>query len=163
MICGYDAKRLSSTGDGSEVLLRKSTWHHTHAMEDKMKEKMTDGNNCTTSNNNSNNGNNTISITSNNSTNNNTNNSNNNISDDEILIKSDYIIGADGANSFIRNNLKIPLHGLDNMHTLMNIHFTCRNLGKLLSPRPAMLYFVYNEELVAVFVGMFFIYRYMIL
>jgi hypothetical protein len=39
------------------------------------------------------------------------------------------------------------------MHTLMNIHFTCPGLRELLSPRPAMLYFVFNESLIAVFVA----------
>jgi 2-polyprenyl-6-methoxyphenol hydroxylase-like FAD-dependent oxidoreductase len=72
---------------------------------------------------------------------------------EEISIRCDYLIAADGANSLARRTLNIPLRGEDSMHTLMNIHFTCRGLSDLLKPRPAMLYFVFNQALVAVFVA----------
>ena len=71
----------------------------------------------------------------------------------EILLKCDYLVAADGANSVVRRSLDIPLIGEDSMHTLMNIHFTCHGLLDLLKPRPAMLYFAFNEGLVAVFVA----------
>jgi FAD binding domain len=72
---------------------------------------------------------------------------------EKISIRCDYLIAADGANSLARRTLNIPLKGEDSMHTLMNIHFTCRGLSDLLKPRPAMLYFVFNQALVAVFVA----------
>lgn len=71
----------------------------------------------------------------------------------EILLKCDYLVAADGANSLARRTLNIPLIGEDSMHTLMNIHFTCHGLLDKLKPRPAMLYFAFNEGLVAVFVA----------
>lgn len=73
--------------------------------------------------------------------------------DDKVSICCDYLIAADGANSLARRTLNIHLKGEDSMHTLMNIHFTCRGLSDLLKPRPAMLYFVFNQALVAVFVA----------
>lgn len=71
----------------------------------------------------------------------------------DILMKCDYLVAADGANSAVRRSLEIPLIGEDSMHTLMNIHFTCHGLLDLLQPRPAMLYFSFNEGLVSVFVA----------
>ena len=57
----------------------------------------------------------------------------------------DYLIAADGANSFIRNKIGISLKGKAEMQTLLNVHFSCPGLRELLHPRPAMLYFVFNE------------------
>lgn len=59
----------------------------------------------------------------------------------------DYLLAADGANSFVRNSLRIALKGQSNIQTLLNVHFTCPGLQSLLQPRPAMLYFVFNEVL----------------
>lgn len=56
-----------------------------------------------------------------------------------------YLIGADGSNSFIRRSLGISMEGEEAMQYLMNVHFTCPGLRQLLQPRPAMLYFVFNE------------------
>eukprot|EP01035_Chromulina_nebulosa_P019032 gene19032-24852_t len=39
------------------------------------------------------------------------------------------------------------------LQTLLNVYFTCKGLHNHLKPRPAMLYFVFNETMVAVFVG----------
>ena len=78
-----------------------------------------------------------------------------------------YLVAADGAHSFTRRLLQIPLQGESSLHTLVNVHFTCPGLGKLLqqqqpqqqrtttttTTRPAMLYFVFNEVMVAVFVA----------
>lgn len=71
----------------------------------------------------------------------------------EIEVKCDYLVAADGANSLARRSLSIPLIGEECMHTLMNIHFTCHGLLDRLQPRPAMLYFSFNEGLVSVFVA----------
>ena len=58
----------------------------------------------------------------------------------------DYLVAADGASSLVRKALGIRLDGLEAMHTLMNIHFKCKGLrSQLQTPRPAMLYFVFNE------------------
>lgn len=75
------------------------------------------------------------------------------LNDEKVSIRCDHLIAADGANSLARRTLNIALKGEDSMHTLMNIHFTCRGLSDLLKPRPAMLYFVFNQALVAVFVA----------
>jgi len=63
----------------------------------------------------------------------------------QIEIDCKYLIACDGANSFIRNRLCIELEGVNSMQSLMNIHFSCPGLHKLLTPRPAMLYFTFNE------------------
>ena len=70
-----------------------------------------------------------------------------------ISVNCKYLVAADGANSLVRRSLDISLKGEESMHTLMNIHFTCKGLSDLLAPRPAMLYFAFNEALVAVFVA----------
>lgn len=75
------------------------------------------------------------------------------LNDEKVSIRCDHLIAADGANSLARRTLNIALKGEDSMHTLMNIHFTCQGLSDLLKPRPAMLYFVFNQALVAVFVA----------
>eukprot|EP00596_Hydrurales_sp_CCMP1899_P000793 CAMPEP_0119044178 /NCGR_PEP_ID=MMETSP1177-20130426/29244_1 /TAXON_ID=2985 /ORGANISM="Ochromonas sp, Strain CCMP1899" /LENGTH=547 /DNA_ID=CAMNT_0007013807 /DNA_START=399 /DNA_END=2039 /DNA_ORIENTATION=- len=106
LLLGYEAKDLNFTADGTNIVLKKSTY-----------KKSVD------------------------------------ISNDEIELKCDYLVAADGANSLVRRSLDIELHGQDSMHTLMNIHFTCHGLRELLNPRPAMLYFVFNESLIAVFVA----------
>ena len=42
--------------------------------------------------------------------------------------------------------------GEEKLHTLINVHFICKGLKSWLNPRPAMLYFVFNEKTVSVFV-----------
>ena len=56
-----------------------------------------------------------------------------------------YLIAADGSNSVIRESVGIKLIGESNMQELLNVHFICLGLRGLLKPRPAMLYFVFNE------------------
>lgn len=68
-------------------------------------------------------------------------------------IKCTYLVAADGASSLTRQSLGISLGGAPALQTLMNVHFTCPGLKARLQPRPAMLYFVFNEALVAVFVA----------
>ena len=65
----------------------------------------------------------------------------------------DYLVAADGSNSFVRRQLGIELQGTDQLQTLINVHFTCPGLRNRLIPRPAMLYFVFNETCVAVLVA----------
>ena len=62
-----------------------------------------------------------------------------------LQLECKYLIGADGANSFVRNAFGIPMQGDDSIQHLVNVHFSCPGLRPLLQPRPAMLYFVFNE------------------
>jgi 2-polyprenyl-6-methoxyphenol hydroxylase-like FAD-dependent oxidoreductase len=109
LLLGYEAKDLNFTAEGTNIVLKKSTYK-TKAIQ-------------------------------------------NNDLLDQIELNCDYLVAADGANSIVRRSLDIDLHGQDSMHTLMNVHFTCHGLRELLNPRPAMLYFVFNESLIAVFVA----------
>lgn len=68
-------------------------------------------------------------------------------------ITCDYLIAADGSNSYIRRKLGIPMIGNDSLQTLVNVHFKCKGLDRFLKPRPAMLYFSFNEHMVSVFVA----------
>ena len=72
---------------------------------------------------------------------------------DSLTLDCDYLIAADGAHSFIRRALGIGWHGEAALQSLVNVHFTCKGLHTSLKPRPAMLYFVFNEKSVAVFVS----------
>jgi len=57
-----------------------------------------------------------------------------------------YVVAADGAHSTIRDGLRISLQGKSGIQTLLNIHFLCAGLSKLVrTTNPAMLYFTFNE------------------
>lgn len=71
----------------------------------------------------------------------------------KIELQCDYVISTEGAHSAIREKLRIKMDGHQNLQHLMNIHFTCRGLRAVLPTRPAMLYFVFNQAMVAVFVA----------
>ena len=60
-------------------------------------------------------------------------------------ITAKYVIAADGAKSYVRDYLNIDMVGQKSLQTLMNLHFVCPGLYKYLKPRPAMLYFTFNE------------------
>jgi len=62
-----------------------------------------------------------------------------------IELECKYLIGADGASSTVRNSLGIAMEGEEAMQHLVNVHFSCPGLRDLLRPRPAMLYFTFNE------------------
>lgn len=65
-----------------------------------------------------------------------------------------YLVGADGARSTVRDQMGAAMEGDLCMQHLMNVHFTSAELGqKLLTTRPAMLYFVTNASLVGVLVA----------
>lgn len=66
-------------------------------------------------------------------------------SNDSFIIESPFIIGADGSNSFIRSQTNIVMEGVESMQSLINVHFQCKGSHKLLLPRSAMLYFIFNE------------------
>ena len=78
-----------------------------------------------------------------------------------------YLIAADGVHSFIRKQYGIPMNGNDKMQHLLNVHFRTNDaLSKVLmtnrsnnnnsdnesSSHQAMLHFIYNPQLVGVFV-----------
>lgn len=62
-----------------------------------------------------------------------------------IEVECKYLIAADGANSMVRRSLGIEMIGDEAMQHLVNVHFSCPGLRKYLQPRPAMLYFTFNE------------------
>ncbi len=72
---------------------------------------------------------------------------------EESTIQCNYLIGADGASSIVRQALNIKLNGLANMQYLINVHFHCPNLSQYLENRHAMLYFVFNHKCIAVFIA----------
>jgi 2-polyprenyl-6-methoxyphenol hydroxylase-like FAD-dependent oxidoreductase len=64
-----------------------------------------------------------------------------------------YVVAADGANSSLRAASGIRLEGQARMQTLINVHFTCKQLQHRLRAVPAMLYFVFNEHVICVIVA----------
>jgi 2-polyprenyl-6-methoxyphenol hydroxylase-like FAD-dependent oxidoreductase len=64
-----------------------------------------------------------------------------------------HVVAADGTNNFIRQRLGIRMAGDDHLQTLVNVHFTCALPVTHRSPRPAMLYFTFNEDAVIIFVA----------
>ena len=73
--------------------------------------------------------------------------------DSPAEVSCDYLLAADGANSAVREALRIPMEGISDLHTMINVHFRCSLSPTRLLPRPAMLYFVFNETAVCVFVA----------
>uniref|UniRef100_A0A7S2ESR5 FAD-binding domain-containing protein n=2 Tax=Ditylum brightwellii TaxID=49249 RepID=A0A7S2ESR5_9STRA len=75
-----------------------------------------------------------------------------------ISYKAKYVIGADGSSSFTRQSCSIPFIGQERIQSLMNVHFqTSSELSELLCSKAhrdkvGMLHFVYNEDMVGVFV-----------
>ncbi len=68
-------------------------------------------------------------------------------------LQCDYLIAADGANSRIRNMLGVKMMGTAAMQHLINIHFMAPGLRGHLHGREAMLYFVFNSEVITVVVA----------
>lgn len=74
---------------------------------------------------------------------------------ENLMIRSKFLVAADGAHSTIRNQLGIDIIGKRSMLTILNVHFRCEGLTDLLyshTPRPAMLYFTYHKHTVCIFV-----------
>ena len=68
-------------------------------------------------------------------------------------ILADYLVGADGAHSRVREIAGMKMEGVACLQSIMNIHFTSKSLSKALQGREAMLYFVYNPHVVGVIVS----------
>lgn len=70
-----------------------------------------------------------------------------------INVHSKFLIAADGASSEIRKRLEIPLEGDGAIESLLSVHFECKGLHEKLNGRQAMLYFVFNEDVIMVVVA----------
>ena len=65
----------------------------------------------------------------------------------------EHLIAADGATGGLRELLGIDLAGKFHLQNFMSVHFTCPGLASLLAERPAMLYFVFHPDVIAVLVA----------
>lgn len=70
---------------------------------------------------------------------------------DRTELLADFVVAADGAGSLVRGVLGIGMRGEESLQSLLSVHFSCDLDPALL--RPAMLYFVFNETAVCVFVA----------
>ena len=69
------------------------------------------------------------------------------------IVECEYLVGADGASSTVRRLLEVPMVGPVGLQHLVNVHFTCKDLWLLAGRYPAILYFIFNPEVVGVIVG----------
>ena len=77
-------------------------------------------------------------------------------SDSTMSVDANVLVAADGANSRVRDSLApARMTGTPTMQHLVNVHFTSRTLAARLrrDDRAAMLYFVFNPDVVAVVVA----------
>ncbi|GMF10966.1 unnamed protein product [Phytophthora lilii] len=65
----------------------------------------------------------------------------------------DYIVGADGAHSLVRLLCGIDMAGTRNLQSIANVHFTSKALSEAARENPAMLYFVFNKEVVGILIA----------
>ncbi|CAH0492627.1 unnamed protein product [Peronospora farinosa] len=65
----------------------------------------------------------------------------------------DFVVGADGAHSLVRHFCGINMAGTSNMQSIANVHFTSKALSDAASENPAMLYFVFNKNVVGVLIA----------
>ncbi|QDZ17809.1 putative polyketide hydroxylase [Chloropicon primus] len=74
---------------------------------------------------------------------------------EDRIVEADYLVGADGAHSLVREAVGIQMKGDGHMQSIMNVHFTSRALASSLKSEAseAMLYFVYNPSVVGVIVA----------
>ncbi|EIE25479.1 hypothetical protein COCSUDRAFT_1587, partial [Coccomyxa subellipsoidea C-169] len=68
-------------------------------------------------------------------------------------VECNHLVATDGANSSIRSLLGVRMTGIPAMQHLINIHFKAPGLKQHLSDREAMLYFVFNSEVISVVVA----------
>jgi len=65
-----------------------------------------------------------------------------------------YLVAADGAGSSVRELAGVQMEGDENLHKLISVHFMSNQLGQhLLDSVPGMLYFVFNQRMIAVIVA----------
>ncbi|KAK1938025.1 putative polyketide hydroxylase [Phytophthora citrophthora] len=65
----------------------------------------------------------------------------------------DYIVGADGAHSLVRQLCGIDMAGTRNLQSIANVHFTSKALSEAARENPAMLYFVFNKDVVGILIA----------
>ncbi|KAG3120148.1 hypothetical protein PI124_g1035 [Phytophthora idaei] len=65
----------------------------------------------------------------------------------------DYVVGADGAHSLVRQLCGIDMVGTRNLQSIANVHFTSKALSEAARENPAMLYFVFNKEVVGILIA----------
>ncbi|EFJ46561.1 hypothetical protein VOLCADRAFT_93005 [Volvox carteri f. nagariensis] len=77
-----------------------------------------------------------------------------------VLLRCQYLVAADGAHSAVRGLMggrletpQAPLPGAGPLQHLINAHFISAALASRAARHPAMLYFVFNPEVVAVLVA----------
>jgi len=69
------------------------------------------------------------------------------------VFEGSYLIAADGASSCLRQQAQIDMQGECGIQHLMNVHFSSRALAQATEHRPAMLYFLYNDQVICVLVA----------
>ncbi|TDH68178.1 hypothetical protein CCR75_004480 [Bremia lactucae] len=65
----------------------------------------------------------------------------------------DYVVGADGAHSLVRQLCDIDMIGTNNLQSIANVHFTSKALLEAARENPAMLYFMFNKKVVGVLIA----------
>ncbi|XP_023769765.1 uncharacterized protein LOC111918319 isoform X2 [Lactuca sativa] len=72
----------------------------------------------------------------------------------EKQIPCQFLIGADGAGSTVRNLVGIELRGEKDMQKLVSVHFVSQELGHyLMYEKPGMLFFIFNPGAIGVLVA----------
>ncbi|KAG1708605.1 hypothetical protein DVH05_022233 [Phytophthora capsici] len=65
----------------------------------------------------------------------------------------DFVVGADGAHSLVRQLCGIDMAGTRNLQSIANVHFTSKTLSEAARENPAMLYFVFNKDVVGILIA----------
>ncbi|TYZ62433.1 hypothetical protein PybrP1_008675 [[Pythium] brassicae (nom. inval.)] len=65
----------------------------------------------------------------------------------------DFVIGADGASSLVRQLCGVDMAGALNLQSIVNVHFTSKALSEAARENPAMLYFVFNKDVIGVLIA----------
>lgn len=65
-----------------------------------------------------------------------------------------FLVGADGARSTVRELVGINMKGERDLQKLVSVHFSSQDLGQhLVNERPGMLFFIFNTEAIGVLVA----------
>ncbi|RLN59985.1 hypothetical protein BBJ28_00001369 [Nothophytophthora sp. Chile5] len=65
----------------------------------------------------------------------------------------DYVVGADGAHSLVRQLCGVEMAGTRNLQSIANVHFTSKALSDAARENPAMLYFVFNQDVIGILIA----------
>eukprot|EP00624_Nannochloropsis_granulata_P000109 evm.model.NODE_1036_length_14192_cov_28.241686.3 len=69
------------------------------------------------------------------------------------VFEGSYLIAADGASSCLRQQAQIDMQGECGIQHLVNVHFSSRALAQATEHRPAMLFFLFNAQVICVLVA----------